>query len=402
MIRPSRALADLPPYPFAALEAAARTAGASGPRMLRFAVGDPDLPPPPELVAAASEAFLTPEGNRYSTSRGEAELRDAFAGWMGRRFGVRLDPDREVAVLLGSKEGLAHLPRAVLDPGDGAGVPDPGYPAYADAVLLAHARPHRFPLRAEDGWLPDLHALPAGVRLLYLNYPNNPTGAVAERDGLRPALDAARDAGFLLAYDNAYSEVTFGGRRAPSILELPGAREHAVEFHSLSKTLGIPGWRLGFAAGNAEAIRALVDLKSHADSGAPRPLQLAAARLLRAPDWPAAVHGAIAEYGARLGALAEGLRSLGEEVEPPEATLYLWQRVPGGDGAAHARELLERAHILVTPGGAFGERGAGYVRWAATAPRAEIAEAIGRLAELRGARPAPPRGRRRAPRSARP
>lgn len=355
---------------------------AEGDRLLKFAIGDPDLPPPATLVRAALGAMNATGGNRYSSSRGEPELRQAFAEWFARRFGVQLDPSKEVCVLVGSKEGIAALPRALFDPGARVVVPDPGYPAYANAVRLARMRPKLLPLDPERGWLPDWERLPEGADLLYLNYPNNPTGAVASRQDLAESVERARDQHFAIAYDNAYSEITFGDRRAPSILEVPGARDVAVEFHSLSKTLGIAGWRLGFAVGDPARIAALTDLKSHSDSGAPRPLQLAAATVLSEfgpGGWPTEVTGSIAEYGRRLRTLARGLSERGWPVQEPEGTLYLWQRVPKGDGAKFAERLLVGHRILVTPGEAFGRNGRRYVRWSATSPIEDIEQALGRL-----------------------
>ena len=382
-VRASRALTRLPPYPFAALEEQA--AGLrTGQRLLRFAIGDPDLPPPPSLLRAALQAMRSPGGNRYSSSRGEPELREAFAGWFVRRFGVLVDPTTEVCVLVGSKEGLAALPRAILNPGDRVAVPDPGYPAYGNAVLLAGLRTAPLPLDPDRGWLPRWDRLSRGARLVYLNYPNNPTGALARRSDLAEAVERAGQGGFLIAFDNAYSEITFGPRRAPSILEIPGARDRVIEFHSLSKTLGIAGWRIGFAVGNAAAIRALTSWKSHSDSGPPKPLQHAAARLLsefRRGRWPSVVRASIAEYGRRVRTLARGLGAAGWSVPTPEGTLYLWQPAPEGygTGAQFARYLLNEHRILVTPGEAFGRAGRSYVRWSATAPIGAIREAVDRL-----------------------
>ncbi len=384
----SKALRRLPPYPFAALEEKARAVGAEPP-LLGFAIGDPDIPPPEGLLDAARRALEEPGSHRYSSSRGEAAPREAFARWFERRFGVRVDPATEVAILIGSKEGIAGLPRAILEPRDRVGVPDPGYPAYGNAVRLARMRPVPFPLTEGSGWRPDWSKVPEGIRLLYLNYPNNPTGAVVSRDELAPAIDLARDHRFTIAYDNAYSEITFAGPPAPSILELPGARDVAIEFHSLSKTLGVPGWRIGFAVGNAEIVGALVDLKSHGDSGAANPFQRAASRLLADAaerSWPPEVPASIAEYGERLRTLAAGLRAIGVDVAEPKGTLYLWHRAPGGNGARWADRLLTRAHVLVTPGGAFGRGGRPYVRWSVTAPTERIREAVDRLGRL-GKRP---------------
>ena len=261
-------------------------------------------------------------------------------------------------------------------------IPDPGYPAYSNGARLARMRPARFPLDPHGGWLPDWEQWPRGSRLLYLNYPNNPTGAVAGLDELSGAIDRARDQGFVIAYDNAYSEITFGGERAPSILQRPNAREHAVEFHSLSKTLGIPGWRIGFAVGGAERIAALTALKSHADSGAAMPLQAAASRALAEYDadgWPTEVRRSIEEYGHRLRSLATGLTEHGWPVDMPRGTLYLWQRAPHGDGARFAERLLSQHRILVTPGAAFGRAGRQFVRWSVTAPPEDVEEALLRL-----------------------
>jgi LL-diaminopimelate aminotransferase len=381
----SRLLGRLPPYPFLALEQQARSIGRGAP-LLRFGIGDPDLPPPAALADAARAAMRAPDGNRYSSSRGEGALRTAFARYFERRFGVRVDPESEVCVLVGSKEGLAALPRALLDPGDSVLVPDPGYPAYENAVRLGRLRPRALPLEPGRGWLPEWERAPAGAGLVYLNYPNNPTGAVATLDDLRPSVDHARDHDLWIAYDNAYSELTFSGAPAPSLLEIPAARERTVEFHSLSKTLGIPGWRLGFAVGPAAAIRALVELKSHSDSGAPTPLQRAAASYLdrfHGGHWPAQVRRSIAEYGRRLDRLARGLTLAGFPARRPSGTLYLWQSAPEGDGARFAEELLARHRVLVTPGAAFGHAGRPYVRWAVTSPRSAIDAAIGRLGTRR-------------------
>jgi len=380
----SRVLERLPPYPFRELEEKARRADTNR-RVLRFAIGDPDLGPPKPLVAAALAAMGTSDGNRYSSSHGEAGLREAIAQWVRRRFGVTVDPEREVCVLVGSKEGLAALPRAILNPGDRVVVPDPGYPAYATAVRLARMRAATLALRPHAGWLPDWDVFPADAQLLYLNYPNNPTGAVAGVEELRTAVHLARDTGFRIAYDNAYSEITFSRERAPSILEVPGARDVALEFHSLSKTLGIPGWRIGFAIGNEEMIRALVKLKSHSDSGAATPLQRAAVaglELYGKLGWSADVRRSFREYERRLSTLAKGLQRLGWDVAPPKGTLYLWHRAAGDNGAAFADRLLDAAGILVTPGGAFGQLGRPYVRWAVTSKLSDIEEALARIEAL--------------------
>jgi LL-diaminopimelate aminotransferase len=312
----SAAVRALPVYPFASLEARAEERRRRGERLLPFHLGDPDLPPPPSVRQAMIRAVRDPGTYRYSTSRGEASLRAAIARWMRTRFGVSLDPDREVVVLLGSKEGLASLPRAWLDPGEEGAVPDPGYPAYRAALALAGAPVQPLPLDPSGDWRPQWDRLAGKPRLLYLNYPNNPTGATADLATLREAVDQARDRGALLAYDNAYSEITYADAPAPSLLEAPGGREVGVEFHSLSKTFGVPGWRIGFAVGNATALAALVKLKAQADSGATLPIQRAAEaalELYRSRERPPEVERSVQEYGRRLRRmrryLAEGSTS---------------------------------------------------------------------------------------------
>lgn len=379
----SKALSEVPPYPFIELERKAAAWRRGNERAVNLSMGDPDLPPPAAVVRAAEEALRAPSSHRYPTSRGEAPLRESIARWMKVRFGVKVDPATEVAVLLGSKEGIAALPRALLDPGDSVLVPDPGYPPYGRSAHLAHLRSRTFPLQEERGWLPNLEELPRDGKLLFLNYPNNPTGGTASLEDLRASVDAARDRRFWLAFDNAYSEVTYGEYRAPSILELPGAMERCVEFHSFSKTFGLAGWRIGFAVGNAQVLASLVKLKSQGDSGASRPVQTAATAALdlyHGPDRPPEVEVSVREYGRRLSHLSSGLKALGWDAPAPRGSLYLWQKAPkGGSGAEFASWLLSEHGILVTPGASFGSRGASFVRWAVTAPPHEIDTVLERL-----------------------
>lgn len=381
------ALRALPPYPFATLERLAEERRRAGQALHPFHLGDPDLPPPPALLEAGARAARDLRQCRYSTSRGEPELREAIARWMKVRFGVSVDPDTEVAVLLGSKEGLVALPRALVDPGELVALPDPGYPAYQGAVTLVGGRVLPLPLDETNGWRPLWELCRGRPRLLYLNYPNNPTGAMLDRTGLREGVERAADAGAVLAYDNAYSEVTFGPVGAPSLLEVPGALELGVEFHSFSKTFGVPGWRIGFAVGNAAIIGSLVRLKAQSDSGAALPFQRAAVEglaLYRGPNRPPEIEANVREYGRRLVRLAEGLSALGAETTAPEGGLYLWQRARRGTGAELADRLLRSAGVLVTPGAAFGPAGSSYVRWAVTRPMAEIEEVVDLLARRAG------------------
>ncbi len=397
-VRESAALAGLPRYPFVALEARIAERRRAGLPVLNFGIGDPDLGPAPALREAARRAVLSDETHRYSTSAGEPELREAIARWVRVRFGVSLDPAEEVVVLSGSKEGLAQFPRAILDAGSRVLVPDPGYPVYRAAAVLAGTRPVTLPLIEREDWRPDWEAAPAAARLCYLNYPNNPTGAVLGVDGLREAAERARDGRFLVAYDNAYSEVTFGGFRAPSLLEVPGGREVGVEFHSFSKTFGVPGWRLGFAIGNAEALRALVKLKSQGDSGVSLPMQRAAIEALgwyQGAERPRTVEASVREYGERLRRLVDGLTGLGMSATLPGGGLYLWQRAPGGSGEGFATRLLAEHGIVVAPGGGFGDAGRAYVRWSVTRPSDEIDRAISLMASGAGT-PGPARSGARA------
>lgn len=378
----SRIVAEVPPYPFAELERKAAAWKRGEQRAINLSMGDPDLPPPPSVVRAAAEALGREGSHRYPSSRGDAVLREAIARWMEHRFQVKVDPEREVVVLLGSKEGIGGLPHALVDPGETVLVPDPGYPPYTRGTKLAYANVGSFPLSADRGWLPEWDRIPSGGRLLFLNYPNNPTGGTARLEEVRPAVDLARDQDLWLAYDNAYSEVTFAEERAPSILEVPGAIEHAVEFHSFSKTFGMAGWRIGFAVGNRDVVASMVKYKSQVDSGAAHHVQWAAAAALdlyRGPQRPPEVERSVKEYGRRLRRLAEGLRALGYEVPTPQGSLYLWQRAPSGDGNSFADRLLSEQGILVTPGSAFGPAGLPYVRWAATTSLDNIEALLGRL-----------------------
>ncbi len=389
-------LRRIPPYPFEALERKARAADRGGVRVLRFAIGEPDLPPPRALLRAFRSSAARASDHRYSSSQGDSELREAIARFLRLRFGVTADPDQEVAVLLGSKEGLTLMPRLLDTRHRPVALPDPGYPAYASAVGLAGARPARWPLDADRGYAPDWDRLPKGARLVYLNYPNNPTGQVADRLRLREAVEEARDRGFCLAYDNAYSEISFGDRPAPSIWEIPGAREVAVEFHSFSKTFGIPGWRLGFALGPRRLIAAMVRYKSQVDSGPALPLQKAAIAglaLYRGPTRPPEIERRVEVYRKRAVQLCRGLGRLGYPVAPPKGGLYVWHRARLRTGAEEAERWLTRFGVLVTPGAAFGPAGAPFVRWSVTRPAPEISDALIRL----GGPPMRPRVRRGGP-----
>jgi LL-diaminopimelate aminotransferase len=387
----SQRLRSLPPYHFAAYARKIAELRAGGVDVISLSMGDPDLPTPPEIIDALSDAARDPVNQRYPEYAGMPELRAAFAGWFERRFGVTLDSGREIVPLIGSKEGLAHLPLAVMDPGDLALMPDPNYPVYPTAVALAGGECYELPLAAESGWLPDLEAIPAEVvaraRTLWLNYPNNPTGAAAPMDFFERAVRFAREHDILLVHDMAYAEVYFEGYRPPSILEVAGAKDIAVEFHSLSKSYNMAGFRIGALVGNATIVEAMTRLKSNLDTGIFRPIQVAAIRALQLPeDW---VTGRNATYQRRRERVVEACRALGMRVEVPQAGLYVWPHIPEGQSSnAFAMQLLVQTGVAVTPGTNFGARGEGYVRISLTVPDARLDEAMGRLERspaLRGA-----------------
>ena len=399
-MKPAQRLSSLPPYPFARWADHVAEARRAGLDVIRLDIGDPDLPPSDDVIHALCHSARHPDYHGYPGYRGIPSLRAAIVAYYDRRFGVELDPDSQVVPLIGSKEGLVNLALAYLDPGDLALVPDPGYAPYSRGARLAGASIYAFPLRPERGFLPDFDAMPAAVankaKLIWLNYPNNPTGATADLKTLGRAVEFARRHDMLLCHDAPYADVTYGGYQAPSVLQVPRAAEVAVEFNSLSKMANMAGWRVGMAVGNAKAIQALTQVKSNVDSGIFRPLQEAAVAALSADaDWLAQRNGV---YENRLDILAEALSTIGLQASRPQATLYLWTRIPGaadrerqptaraqdsgGRGwtsESFARALLEKTGIAVAPGSFFGAGGEGYIRVSATAPTAQIREAKDRL-----------------------
>ncbi len=381
-LRISRRLGELPPYPFAEIDRRVEEKRRQGVDVINFGIGDPDLPTPPHIVERLCEESRRPENHRYPSYRGMARFREAAAQWFQGRFGVSLDPGREVLALIGSKEGIAHFPVAFLDQGDTALVPDPGYPVYRNATILCGGLPVVLPLDEERGYLPDLGALGASLleraRLLFLNYPNNPTAAVADIAHFEELVHYARKYDLIIAHDNAYSEITYDGYQAPSLLEVKGAKEISVEFHSLSKTYNMTGWRVGFAVGGEELISALGKVKTNVDSGVFNAIQLAAVAALEGPQ--ECVRESCEAYRRRRDILVSSLRSLGWEVHPPKATLYLWMRVPRGyDAESFTGELLEKADVVVVPGTAYGAHGEGYVRFSLTLPDDRLQEGAERI-----------------------
>jgi LL-diaminopimelate aminotransferase len=378
----SRRLQSLPPYHFAAYARKIAEKRASGVDVISLSMGDPDLPTPPEVIDALTSAAHIPQNQRYPEYAGMPELRQAYSGWFERRFGVTLDPATEVLPLIGSKEGLAHLPAVVMNEGDIALLPNPNYPVAETAVAMVGGVAQELPLSEESGWLPDLSAIPeealARARTLWLNYPNNPTGATAPRAFFEEAVRFARAHGLLLIHDMAYAEVCFDGARPQSILEIEGAKEVAVELHSLSKAYNMAGFRIGALVGNARIVEGLTRLKSNIDTGIFRPIQIAAIRALALPPEWVAERNAI--YQRRRDRVLAACGRIGLRVAKPEAGLYLWPRIPEGQTSTEfAFNLLDAAGVAVTPGTNFGSRGEGYVRISLTVPDDRLDEAMARL-----------------------
>lgn len=380
-------LAKIGAYLFAELDRKQEELQARGVDVINLGVGDPDLPTPEHIIEALTRAARDPQSHRYPPYGGIRDFREAIAAWYGRRFDVTLNPETEVLALIGSKEGLAHLPWAVLNPGEVALVPDPGYPVYRAATILAEGEPVAVALHADRGFLPDLGAIPQSVarraRILFLNYPNNPTAGVATLGFFQDAVRFAQDNGMLVAHDNSYSEIAYDGYRPPSFLQAEGAREVGIELHSLSKTFCMTGWRIGFAVGNPEAIAALGRIKTNIDSGIFRAVQQAGIAALTGPQEPLLERLAI--FQRRRDRVFDALSAVGWRPARPKATLYFWIEAPGRrTGVEFAGEVLERTGVVITPGIGYGEQGARYVRISLTTPDDRLDEALGRLTHAFG------------------
>ena len=383
--RAAQRMARIPPYLFAEIDRKVAAKRAGGVDVITLDIGDPDMPTPDFIVDTALAAVRDSANHRYPSYYGLGSLRQAMAAWYRRRFGVELDPDAEVLPLIGSKEGIAHLPIALCDPGSAVLAPDPGYPVYVTGAIMADAEPYRLPLREENGFLPDLAAIPGDVlaraRILWLNYPNNPTAAVATDELFRQAIELCREHGMVLAHDAPYTEIAYEGYRAPSILEYEGAREVAVEFHSLSKTYNMTGWRIAMCAGNAEVVRLLGQVKTNVDSGIFQAVQLAGIAAME--ESPEAVQARNALLRRRMVKVRDALAAVGIEVPLPRATFYLWARVPAGfDSIGFAARVLDEVGVNITPGVGFGPSGEGYFRVSVTTPDARVDEACERLRTL--------------------
>lgn len=384
-VRKSERLGALPPFLFMEIRRRVRAARERGIDVISLGVGDTDQPTPPHVVAALVDAVADPANHRYPAgeTRGMPALRESVAGWYERRFEVALDPATEVQALIGSKEGNHHIALGLLDPGDVALTPDPGYPAYDASVILAGARPVHVPLRAADGFVVDFDAIDPGVaraaKLMWLNYPNNPTTAVADVDFYRRAVEFARRYDVVLVSDNPYTEIAFDGVRVPSILEAEGATDVAVEFNSLSKTYNMTGWRVGVAVGNRHVIDAIAQVKENTDTGIFNAVQYAAIAALDGPQDVVARN--VAVYRRRRDLVVDTLRGLGLDVPSPRATFYVWSPVPDGmTSVEFCARLLDLAGVIVIPGTGYGPGGEGYVRLSLGVPDDALAAAMERIA----------------------
>jgi LL-diaminopimelate aminotransferase len=374
---------SLPPYLFAAIDKARQEVIKKGVDVINLSIGDPDMPTPPHIVEAMRKSVSNPERHRYPSYEGMLAFRTAAATWIKKTMKVDLNPEDEVLTLIGSKEGIAHIPLAFLNPGEVSLVPDPAYPVYNIGTILADGKPHKMPLLAENDFLPDLDAIPASVaekaKIMFINYPNNPTSATASMKFFEEVVDFANENDILVIHDNAYSEMTYDDYKAPSFLGVNGAKEIGIEMHSLSKTYNMTGWRIGFAIGNRDILSGLGKVKTNVDSGAFEAVQEAGIAALNGPqDCIREMNGV---YKERRDALLAGLKELGFEVKPPKATFYVWTRVKGSS-LDFSRMLLEKAGIVATPGVGFGEYGEGYIRFALTQSVDRINEAVERMRKL--------------------
>ncbi len=384
-LEPPERLKKLPPYLFVEVDRRKRELLAKGKDVIDLGVGDPDLPTPDVIIDALSVAARDPKNHRYALDAGLVDLRESFARWFQERFHVKLDPAEEILPLIGSKEGIAHLPLAVLNPGDVSLVPDPCYPVYKSSTHLAGGTPYLLPLLEANNFEPDYSLVEpdalAKARLLFLCYPNNPTAACTTKGFLERSVAFARENGILIAYDAAYSEVTFDGYVAPSILEIEGAKDVAIEFHSLSKTYNMTGWRIGFAVGNKEAIKLLAKVKSNVDSGIFQAIQWAGIAALE--KGKPALQRSLEIYKERRDLFIGGLNRLGWKVPFAKGTFYSWIPVPPGYTSQElALKFLEEAQIVVTPGNGFGLNGEGYVRASLTLAKERLEEALKRIQKI--------------------
>lgn len=385
----SRRMERLKPYLFVEINKKIAEKKAKGEKVISFAIGDPDIPTPSHIIDRLCQTARDPANHRYPETTGLPELCQTIAGWYQRRFGVTLDPETEVLPLIGSKEGIGHITFCLIDPGDTALVPDPAYPVYSVSTMLAGGRPYYMALKEENNFLPSLdnmrdYALKR-AKLLWINYPNNPTGAIAELDFFNKVIEFAKKHDIAVCHDGPYSEVAFDGYQPVSFMQASGAKEVGVEFHSLSKSYNMTGWRIGMVVGNATMIDALRRLKSNLDSGIPQAIQYAAIEALTGPQDCIVEHNAI--YQRRRDLVVEVLTKIGLKVKVPKASLYIWAGIPEGyNSVDFAADLLEQVGVVVTPGVGYGLNGEGYVRLSLTISDVALVKGLSRLSGWRNTR----------------
>jgi len=381
-IEKAKRLTRLPPYLFAELDKMKSRLREKGKDLIDLGIGDPDLPTSSPIIKRLSQAAKNPQNHRYPSYQGLLSFRKAVSQWYRKRFGVGLDPEKEILTLIGSKEGIAHISLALINPEDIALVPDPAYPVYEAGVIFAGGKPYRLPLQEENHFLPSLEKIDKKVaqraKVLFINYPNNPTGVVASRDFFRTVVDFAKEFNIVLCHDLAYSEISFDGYSPPSIMEIEGAKEVAIEFHSLSKTFNMTGWRIGFVVGNRAIIETLHEVKTNIDSGVFQAVQEAGIEALRMNEHTVEKTREI--YQRRRDILAEGLARINWQIQLPKATFYLWLKIPSSSSSLEFTELLmQRCGVVVTPGIGFGSCGEGYIRIALTVSEERLEEAVKRI-----------------------
>lgn len=381
----AKRLAALPPYLFAELDRKKAVLRAKGMDLISLSIGDPDQPTPAPIIAALQEAVRDPRTHVYPDYNGERAFREAACAWMQTHYTITFDPDAESLALIGSKEGIAHFPWAFVNPGDVVLVPDPGYPVYSSSTTFAGGVPYMMPLRAEHNFLPDLQKIPhdicAKAKILFLNYPNNPTAACATKEFFTEAVAFAKAHNIIIAHDAAYLEIFYDGVRPPSIFSVPGAKEVAIEFHSLSKTFNMTGWRLGFAVGNAALVNGLGAMKTNLDSGTFTAVQRAGTVALTTAA--SCVEEIRARYQHRRDLLMRGLQNIGFTAATPRATFYVWAKVPTKESSlAFVSRVMETTGVVLTPGTGFGACGEGFVRFTLTASDARLEEAVMRLQKI--------------------
>ena len=383
-MRLSRRVENLPPYLFVEISRKIAERKARGEDVVSFGIGDPDIPTPSHIIERLCKEARVPANQRYPESEGLPELRKTIANWYQKRFSVSLDPEKEVAPLIGSKEGIAHIALCLLNPGDTALITDPGYPVYSVGTSLVGGRPYYLPISPGNNFLPELDRIPENIlentKVLWLNYPNNPTGAVADLQFFNKAVEFAKKYDICICHDGPYSEVSFDDYTPVSFLQAEGAKEVGIEFHSFSKTYNMTGWRIGMAVGNSTVINALKTMKSNLDSGIPQAIQYAAIEALTGPQNCIKEHNDV--YRRRRDLIVDTLNKMGLEANPPKASLYIWAKVPKGyNSVEFANDLLDKVGVVVTPGIGYGRNGEGYVRLSVTIPDASLLKGLSRMAQ---------------------